>query len=484
MTFEFVMTMEDKEATAPIPEPWRSYEEKHIASSFETIAGMEGRMAYTIRSQSASLDGVAIRLWKSERRYDFETDTIKPSAEFYDRNNMYGFASAVHLSGGDYPLVLDRTKSISHQISAHVLHGSSHELSFDFDETTLLFQRLVLPIGADHEEDFRSYIDSKGVRIGSTYRGAGIIEVELKASRLQLFVSEREKERFLFVDSSERMILEAFLKCCSATLLALGFLTGYYPRDEQYVLQSISNDRREISGARFRRLSDTIGSSTRVLSHNWHTENNGQKRTGKLDPSMLSKLVQRCMEDDRLARALRLVVTSNPLTIEVKAAVYCVALETVKNIIMEGAGDRVKPIQDKKVVEEVLLQFRQIVAALPAEAFGDQEGLMRKIDNINSPPNRRSFSKCFELLGIELTSRDEECLSSRDEFLHGKIPFDGSEDPDVDGDLPFMIAKLHFLVSALVMKFIGYSGPLLNNAATFNWKLKDKTHSEDPVRYI
>jgi hypothetical protein len=461
-----------------IPDHMKAYEEKHVAQSFAAITRMEEKASYVIRCESPCINDLALRLWKSERSYEFETDRLRVTQECLERkDDMFGFAAPVDLLVGDERMRLDKVSQISHGFEDWIVRGVAHEVSSTYSSEGKLFHRMLLPIGKDHEQDYRSYVETKGIHIGSIYRGAGIIKVNLKDDGLQVFVGERNGSSYLIIDSQSALASEEFLMECNAVLLALGFLTGYLPRNERYVIQSPSRDRVVVSGLCYTRLSDTIDSHVRVLNHAWHEEVNGKRLSWYLPAEILSSLTQMCLADERLSRTLRLVGESNALPIELRAAVYCVAMETIKDIVLEDAGPRVKPIRETSVVEHVQLKFREIVDGLDETSIGDKKALLGKIEHINQPANRRGFSQCFEHLGVTLSRRDEQCLALRDKFLHGKLPL-------VGGELAFMVNKLHFLVSTLVMKHVGYSGPILNNAAYHNWRLEDAEHHEPHYRFV
>lgn len=397
---------------------------------------------------------------------------------------MFGFGSPVYLTSQTLSLSLDWTRRVSHNFTDWVVRGEVSRISSNLLLRGPLFHRMMIPIGDDHEQDPRSYIESRGIRIGDTYQGAGIVDVVLPSQHLHIFVEKDNSQHYLFIDGQKEVGLDDFKNQCAVVLLALGFLTGYLPRDEHYVLQSRDVNHTKPQGVLFERQADSIYSRVQVLDNAWSIEIHGRKQTWRAPSSALSELILRCLGDASLARTLRLVCQCNPLPLELKAGVYCVALETMKNILLDRDSGGMKPVREKVALRQMQSQFREIVASMPKDAFDDKDALLKKIDNINTPANRKGLLRCFELVGVPLYASDEKCLSLRDDFLHGRLPFGESTESGDPPELRFMVNKLHFLVATLVMKSAGYSGPIVNNAAFRHWRDFDEASGEEPYRMV
>lgn len=477
--------MEHKQPTgSSLAEHARAAEEKHVRASFSLLNTLAARESYSITSASLCINGVSLRLWKGERQFEFETDRIQTSAECIEEKNMFGFGSPVSLSSSTISVRLDWTKRISHNFIDWIIRGEAPHVSSNILIGERMFHRMMIPIGQDHEQDPRSYIESRGLRIGETYRAAGIIDIILPFQHLHIFVEKEHKQNYLFIDGQKEIELGEFKNLCSTILWALGFLTGYLPRDEHFVLQSRDVNHLSPIGVQFERQQDTIYSRVQVIDNAWNIEVGGRRQIWRAPSSTLTQLVLRCSQDASLARTLRLVCECNSLPLELKAGVYCVALETMKSIILEKATDEIKPVKDKKALNQMQSRFRDVISEMSDDLFGDKQALLRKIDNINTPANRKGLSRCFELVGVGLRESEEKCLLLRDEFLHGRLPFsetDGVADPP---QLRFMVNKLHFLVAVLVMKWSGYSRPVVNNAAFLHWRDLDENSGEEPYRMV
>jgi hypothetical protein len=147
---------------------------------------------------------------------------------------------------------------------------------------------------------------------------------------------------------------------------------------------------------------------------------------GKSFPqSTFNDLCDRLQSHSALAKLILLLVEGHSLGIELRAAVYSVALEAITDIILKENQSKFTPIPHKQLAKKVV---SDLLAAL--EPFRPQISkdamvtLEKKLRVINSPTNTDKLLRPFALYGIKLTTQEITCIEKRNDFLHGRFPFD------------------------------------------------------------
>jgi hypothetical protein len=168
------------------------------------------------------------------------------------------------------------------------------------------------------------------------------------------------------------------------------------------------------------------------------------------------------------------MIEGHTLSTELQASIYSVALEAMTNIISEENESKLTPIPDKTLSKIVLKELKDVINnhkdSLSEEGINT---IIKKISVINSPTNKQKLTKPFEIYGISLNQKEIEAINKRNDFLHGRIPLSISYEDD-----KFYLQQVSFTilycVTALILKYVGYSGfimyfPTLNE---FNKKKK------------
>lgn len=157
-----------------------------------------------------------------------------------------------------------------------------------------------------------------------------------------------------------------------------------------------------------------------------------------------------------------------------KAGIFSIALETISGLIYEDNKEKINPIQDKgkarlirQKLQKTLEEFKQDI---PEEAL---KIYTAKINELNKPTNSKKLSYPFQLYKIDLTVEELEILNHRNKFLHGTSPFEETELIDKKYELKFIIAHLKFMINCLMLKYIGYSGHVVNNPGFMEYNTKE-----------
>lgn len=345
-----------------------------------------------------------------------------------------------------------------------------------------VFMRLVIPLKIKKPKLPTSILERKGtlffdkeefnikdslmgvkLRLGTEYS-------ELRINGL-IYHCYSVQESLLIIECLNKTDIDSFKETTKRIRLGLAFLSGDYYSGETYYLSSHNDDFDKIEGVWYEKEFETKRTKNQIINplHFFQSfrydgkgvHNEKHKKHHKMFSSDLFSLLCMAMLDkeEEILRTVQLVVSgsANPDPIQ-KGALYSVAIETITNYLSEKNGDKIKPIKDKAISKSVRKDFNSILSGYK-EAIGEKgiTILTKKIENLNSPTNRDKLIKPFEILGIELCDDDVQAIGKRNDYLHGRIPLEDNE----EFELEKLALKLHFLVSCLVLKWIGYEGHII-----------------------
>jgi hypothetical protein len=190
--------------------------------------------------------------------------------------------------------------------------------------------------------------------------------------------------------------------------------------------------------------------------------------------NIFNKLCSILLTHPELNRVLFLVVEGHTLSTELQASIYSIALETFTNIISEENEAKFLPISNKSVTKSVIKELKCVI-----EKYSDKynvngkDTLLKKICVINSPTNKQKLLKPFELLNLTLNSKEVEAINKRNDFLHGRVPYQFNDD-ESEFKLQQISLTLLYCATVLVLKYVGYSGYVMYYPTMNEFKKKKR----------
>ena len=247
-------------------------------------------------------------------------------------------------------------------------------------------------------------------------------------------------------------------------------------RGSSLIIQSNRSDYREIQGFKFNKLQDSINSALELINPDEQRDFLELDHSEHFPKEVFSSLIELCINDKRLFRAIKIITQSRNLPEELSTSAYFVALETVKNIIVEENINKIKPFKNEKLAKQSINKLKNMICEINETEFNDKEAILRKLENLDHLGNNESFFKAFELLNITLTKEDKERIKMRNRFLHGNIPFQDEPEDGKVKQLHIIELKAHFLTCALILKYAGFNGFLKNSL-----KFLDRIKFDDSI---
>lgn len=374
---------------------------------------------------------------------------------------------------------IDLTLSSPQVLTLHLDHFQSG-LVQDFDNKK---QRLVIPVDIDPTFDL---IEFKSVKINSSITFCGLLQISINNFTYHLFKYKNDdtKRNYLIIDSNELNTFLEFKTNTKAIITAYGYLSGNLFLDEYYyqtfkdeeldMVENILYEKNEKSALtdmsllnpfRFKEYIKAIG------------KNNELKNTQLWMPaSIFSRMCRTIISNETYSRCCILIIEGNQSNqLLLRASIYSIALETLTNIIYEENTLRINPIPDKKLAKllrdkifNILDEYKEFLTDYGMKV------LSSKINDINNPTNAKKLSVPFEIYRIKLSKDDLEILDHRNKFLHGTSPFSEEELKHKEKEIRFITSRLQFMLNSLMLKYIGYTGHIINYPAWIQYNNKEK----------
>ncbi len=455
---------------------------KYLDETFNYLKEINSEKKFKCVSQYPQIDGAEFSLVKNGKFFNYATkiNFVKGNMSF--NNNSYGLIKEFKLVSNDQCIEIPfGIKSISANLGDPITaKGDISELECSLIEKTKNFFRLILEKEDNILKSPKSFIESEALAVNNNLQVSGLMEIKCGEEKFNVFDYSQDDRHYLFIDAMVPVFYSSFEKATAAILYSIGFLTGYVPRDQKYVLQSEDNTFKKITGFKFSSEDDSISSNMEVVSPMLLSMKSNVV-TGHVSLKILSNICTKAFIDKRFLRTLRIICEGNTYPLEIRASTYSVALETIKNIVNEEYSEKINPFKNKKYAETAIKTLTEAVSKMENENFNNKDVVIKKLKQLNQVTNKDSFKMAFEMCGMKLSSADEDALLLRNDFLHGRLPFENEEEFKHNQELKYITYKLHFLVSILIMKYCKYEGFILNSPKLFSVLAPDGKEIKEPL---
>ncbi len=434
----------------------------------DLIKAIEQEQSFRITSKYKSIDGATLNLSRTKNGYHYACSNLHVIGDEIKVNEgAYWLFDEHEWTNASLSLSL-RQNGITNQTVKFAdwsVEGPVREFSKSYPFDRNAYRRLVIRIPKSHTYNHYRALESIRFGYGETLRGAGMCVFQCQGIKMRLFdYSTKEFRSSIVIDANRRLDDDTFQRLAKAVLTVLGSVTGDLHRGEQYTIASTDNEHRNPIGILYNQGQDSVLTEAAWLDgHLWAATVKKDHHLAYLPMNVFSSMVSKTYSDKQYARALWIIAESNPYPFEIRASAYSVALETMKNIISQEKPEAFSPFKSK----EVARRFRSTCLAelknLPETAFNNRKAVEKRIEQLNQQTNSDALETSFRVAGVHLNVHDKRVLLMRNDFLHGKIPFENEPDTS-KGDTLFMIVyKLQFLLSALILRYAGYRGGIRNN---------------------
>lgn len=434
-----------------------------IKGTEEYMQKLHSKLSCKIISDYPTINTLNCDLIKGNRCFEYSADEILPyGPPVKFQHKSYGYQDPFKLANKETTFnAFKGAAKIKINIGkGFTSNGEFWELETEtFNKTG--YYRALLPVPKFCQKPLH-FIESKSFNTENSFRAAGYIQLNIKNYNFGIFDYDLNKQDYLIIDCFESITQEQFESIIFAILYCYGFISGSLIRDEIIILQFEDSKTKAIGDFHYRRIGDSLNGKSVIHPRLLQEINNDNSNLQLLTVSVFENLVNKSLNDLRLLRSIRIITESFKYPHEIRASTFSVVLETLKNIIIEENDEKLNPFKSKEEASQAIKKLQKIITEIDDEKFNNKDSVLKRINQINQIGNRESFVQTFKILNIELNADDLRCINMRNDFLHGRIPFDKENDTE-DFQLIHVVFKLHFLVSSIIMKYSGYSGLILNN---------------------
>ena len=307
-----------------------------------------------------------------------------------------------------------------------------------------------------------NYFWTKPFKIKQNIRAAGYLEINIDNYSLGFFDYKIENQNYLILDCRNELNINEFRKLVESILYSFALISGSLVKDTQYILKFKDADFNKVEGFSFKKSNESVITNKELYNYREYKAYSGTDGLFFFPRKIFSNLAQYCHNDDILLRAVRIICQSRNLSVEIEAAAIFVALETVKGIVIKKNSEKITPFKDPKFAEQILKEFKVKIDSLDESNFNNKNSVINKLDSINQLGNNESFKMAFELVGFELNKSDLKCISMRNRFLHGNMPYDDKNEDIRMKELTKISLSAHFLTCCLILKYVGFNGVVKN----------------------
>lgn len=377
--------------------------------------------------------------------------------------------------------VLDSIISSSSLTSKFTINKFS---SLDFSEDDKLFYRLVIS-NVDIKNIRYEFYFNNLIHINNRYFEG--IEFTMYKYTFQIYTLDD----FFIIESLDKIDYKQFDKYARGILGAFGFITGFVPMDYGYYF---TYDKYNENSKTFLYASDfldTYKSNYSIVDLNaqnyyqhqdldlsfedriFKDDSRIEELKALLKPitkDIFENLCTKIIDNEQFSEIIYGLLSVNnanlnKVTLVLKGGLYSIILEMLTSLITNENKDKLYTITDKKMRKEFKNKLNNLAENFfISHDLGDynKSYIKAKISNINAQTNADKLKAPFQILSIELNENEEQIIKYRNDFLHGRNPYENKELEEQFKNLLYITLELNFLVNALILKYIGYDGVVKN----------------------
>ena len=328
--------------------------------------------------------------------------------------------------------------------------------------------------------------------------GGGLLILKFDKGEVHVYtVTDRKtNQQYLIVEPHYEVTKDILFNIHYAVTIGLGIITGTAHFGEAYVLVGNSLEYESYKAVSYYSLRESVHSQYTTFSTNMYwaemvlkqgqynsyaldmiKDDNGKVKSGLVDwlyENTYGTIINNMYLYPEFARAAVILIDGTDKALDYQAAMYAVALETLctkLKKIYEMEFDGI--IKDKGTWTRIRKPMTKTYLD-SCTKYGIDEQTANKIGNkipkLNEISNSDKFKLVIERLGLKMLASDADAIEQRNSLLHGELVKKTAEDSTDFDDMYYYSLVLHRLCTAIIFKFAGYHGYLVNNAVLMDRK--------------
>lgn len=444
--------------------------EKQVADTIRTIESFFSESFFEVSSSHETLNKAVAKTQRKDDGFFFEFSKMSlPSQD--DRHKItYAPTLPIRFSNNFRIIEFDLIKAKCNFSFGFAGFTSVSGYIKEFETEALRnhknsYYRAVIIRETDHALS-GFFAHNNCLKIGTTTYGSGVLEINIKGIQLNLFsyTSKETKNSYFIIESQDICPYSDFISLQDEIILAITYLTGTFLGKEIYIIGSDTINFEKNSVLSLKRFFDDLKNGYAAIP-DVTLQHQVNAPVIRFSITGLENLITELINSLVYKRTLLLLCQAHTEPAYVTSTLYSVALETITNKISEEISEKIKPIKEKEIANNLRCELKKSLQEfkdkLSVEAFTK---ISSDIERINSPTNKQKLLQPFKHLNINLPTKDIEAIERRNDFLHGRIP-----EKDDRHYLSLINGRLLFCINCLVLKHIGFEGYIVYHPSIYQF---------------
>lgn len=275
---------------------------------------------------------------------------------------------------------------------------------------------------------------------------------------------------YFIVNPKQKTDFDQLEAIVNAVITAYWFLNGFYMLDTIYYFTMKEIDGKKKTSFYYENFKASINSNKPIIDSGNYADIPKQERL--LSSEQFQNLVNLLFHDKEYLRSAYLLIEAGTLTGCSQASLGAVALETItKKIQKKNVAGSI--IEDKQTSRGLLYKLNKVLKEYSGLSQEQLRILSNKLNSINNKPNSSKLTAAFDQVGITLTHEEQECINSRNLFLHGNLPRNKDAVMSDRELLGILANRLVMLSSMLLLKLAGFNDYVIDRGMTevIKWRM-------------
>ncbi len=260
--------------------------------------------------------------------------------------------------------------------------------------------------------------------------------------------------------AQKKMDVGLFEKTVEAVRIVYGLLAGYSFADRGYFISDYTGEKpkeRTPLIVRYHNREKAKKHKYPLLDKSHYVDDDHKEL--ELTTEQMNALIKLLIKNEEFERAAKLLIDASAIDGTSRGVLAVVALETIANQLVQK-GTAAKVITDKAIASQLNYELNKGLKKIKEKVAAEEyKKLESKVNSVNNQPNAVKLESVFEQLGLELDEEEKDCISSRNQFLHGRLPKNKKLSFLTEHELVFMVSqRLIMLTAMLLLKKVGYGG--------------------------
>jgi hypothetical protein len=413
------------------------------------------------------------------------------SLQIFDNNDVTAQLEKVHRSGfilrfedPTYTMDLGEVLNLRLRIESFVFHlpkifvnqiaypkvaALVHSLHTEgFKKEHVFFYRLYIPL--KRKLSFHFLIEESGYTSERhVSRECVSIQYDKVLVDSYLYHDRNLNKSYLIIDSPCRLDYRTFSDYCFSTLVALGYVCGQFPQDEGYYFAYDAMEMKTPAHVYYSEFRPSLKSMYTPMYGNAYGYINDKGLAAQVYPTLrplsaveFSNLCKWTFRSVEFSSILLLVIEACASSLLLMPSGLSIALEGLTDLLVQQRNN-MPPIRNKPVANEIRKQLGEVIDKYRGELDDDALSILKtRVNNINQLTNRAKLTKPFELLGFSLTPEDLKAIEHRNNFLHGRITLDITDNKNRGDEIYYISLRLYTLLAVLILKSCGFDNKICN----------------------